>query len=65
MTSKRCDGHKRNEMLSGGGIDYVTAHRLALHKYDVSPFSVYHPDVIKNFLICLIVFGKSFGEWNK
>lgn len=35
--------------LMSGGIDYVTAHRLALQKYDVSPFSVYHPDVIKKF----------------
>ncbi|MDP5275123.1 RHS repeat-associated core domain-containing protein [Chengkuizengella axinellae] len=30
------------------GIDYDTAHKEALQKYEVSPFSVYHPDVIKS-----------------
>ena len=35
--------------LMNGGLDYSTAHLQALQKYDVSPFSVYHPDVIKEF----------------
>ncbi|MDH2333877.1 contractile injection system protein, VgrG/Pvc8 family [Paenibacillus polymyxa] len=30
------------------GIDYDTAHEMALQKYDVSRFSVYHPDVIES-----------------
>lgn len=30
------------------GIDYDTAHAKALQKYNVSPFSVYHADVIKS-----------------
>ncbi|WP_338139499.1 DUF4280 domain-containing protein [Paenibacillus thiaminolyticus] len=30
------------------GIDYDTAHEMALQKYNVSRFSVYHPDVIKS-----------------
>ena len=30
------------------GIDYDTAHEMALQKYDVSRFSVYHADVIKS-----------------
>ncbi|SDX43330.1 WXG100 family type VII secretion target [Paenibacillus sp. PDC88] len=30
------------------GIDYDTAHEMALEKYEVSRFSVYHPDVIKS-----------------
>ncbi len=35
--------------LMDGGEEYVDAHLHALQKYDVSPFSVYHPDVIKEF----------------
>ena len=31
------------------GLDYDTAHALAIQKYDVSPFSVYHPDVINKY----------------
>ncbi|MEK3964567.1 hypothetical protein [Paenibacillus sp. FSL H7-0323] len=30
------------------GIDYDTAHEMALQKYDVSRFSVYHADIIKS-----------------
>jgi hypothetical protein len=30
------------------GIDYDTAHEMALEKYNVSRFSVYHADVIKS-----------------
>jgi len=29
------------------GTSYEIAHQAALSKFDVSPFSVYHPDVIK------------------
>lgn len=29
------------------GMDYDTAHEMELQKYDVSRFSVYHPDIIK------------------
>ncbi len=28
------------------GMGYIEAHQFALNKYQVSPFSVYHPDVI-------------------
>ena len=31
------------------GMDYDTAHNAALKFYEVSNFSVYHPDVIKLF----------------
>ncbi|MFY0517965.1 hypothetical protein ACOMCU_09035 [Lysinibacillus sp. UGB7] len=30
------------------GVDYDTAHEMAIKKYNVSPFSVYHADVIKS-----------------
>ena len=30
------------------GISYETAHTAALAKYNVSPFSVYHPKVIQS-----------------
>lgn len=30
------------------GMSYDTAHASAIQKYNVSPFSVYHPDVIKS-----------------
>lgn len=30
-----------------GGLDYSMAHGEALKKYQVSPYSVYHPDVIE------------------
>ncbi len=33
--------------LMGRGVSYEAAHATALGKYGVSPFSVYHPDVIK------------------
>ena len=32
----------------GKGMDYDMTHAFALEKYNVSPFSVYHPDVIKS-----------------
>lgn len=32
-----------------GGSSYKAAHEAALQKYSVSPFSVYHPEVIQNF----------------
>lgn len=47
-----------NTMMKNG-MNYDTAHSLALKKYDVSPFSVYHPDVISEF-------SSSFGPaWKK
>lgn len=42
--------HELNEAtLMGKGLDYGTAHQASLRKYDVSPYSVYHPDVIRAF----------------
>jgi RHS repeat-associated protein len=41
--------HEANEAtLMGRGIGYDAAHASALSKYGVSPFSVYHPDVIQS-----------------
>lgn len=34
--------------LMVGGMQYTTAHQAALDFYEVSNFSVYHPDVIKS-----------------
>ena len=34
--------------LMVGGMEYTTAHQAALNFYEVSNFSVYHPDVIKS-----------------
>lgn len=34
--------------MMGKGVPYGTAHQAALDKYGVSPFSVYHPDVISS-----------------
>ena len=31
------------------GLSYREAHQFALAKYGLSPFSVYHPDVIRAF----------------
>lgn len=40
--------HEMNEAtLMGRGLGYDAAHASALSKYQVSPFSVYHPDVIQ------------------
>jgi len=40
--------HEANEAtLMSRGIGYDAAHTSALSKYQVSPFSVYHPDVIQ------------------
>lgn len=38
---------KETELMANG-IDYYTAHQVALDFYEVSNFSVYHPDVIKS-----------------
>lgn len=39
--------HELNEAtLMGRGLTYEAAHAAALGRYGVSPFSVYHPDVI-------------------
>jgi RHS repeat-associated protein len=35
--------------LVSRGVEQTDAHLMAFAKYDVSPFSVYHPDVIKSF----------------
>lgn len=37
----------REAELMQQGLSYNEAHQQALKDYDVSPFSVYHPDVIK------------------
>jgi hypothetical protein len=31
------------------GEDWYTAHRMALDYYDIAAFTVYHPDVIREF----------------
>jgi hypothetical protein len=42
--------HEVNEAtLMGRGLTYEVAHASALSKYQVSPFSVYHPEVIQAF----------------
>ena len=44
------------------GMSYDKAHMLALEKYDVSPFSVYSPEVIKQYPE---MFGTGFKKfWN-
>ncbi len=35
--------------MMGRGLSYEAAHAGALQKYGVSPFSLYHPNVIKEF----------------
>lgn len=35
--------------MMGRGMSYEAAHAAALSKYGVSPYSVYHPDVIQQF----------------
>lgn len=47
--------------MMNAGMDYATAHFLALQKYDVSPFSVYHPDVIRMFSDMFNSLWKKFG----
>lgn len=37
----------KENTLMNGGMSYNGAHKMALETYNVSPFSVYHPDVIK------------------
>lgn len=46
--------------LMNEGLDYSTAHLQALQKYDVSQFSVYHPDVIQEFSSQFNKLWKSF-----
>ena len=42
--------HELNEAtLMQKGMVYDEAHALSLQKYDVSPFNVFHPEVIKEF----------------
>jgi hypothetical protein len=36
-------------LMDNEGLDYDVAHRMALDYYHVSDFSVYHPDVIREF----------------
>lgn len=43
------------------GLDYPSAHQAALSKYQVSPFSVYHPEVIQQ--INLIEPGSFNPKW--
>ena len=38
-----------SDLMDNSGLDYATAHRMALDYYDVSDFTVYHPDVIQEF----------------
>ena len=38
-----------SDLMDNGGLDYATAHRMALDYYNVSDFTVYHPDVIQEF----------------
>ena len=33
--------------FSGRGLGYDAVHEAALQKYGASPFSIYHPDVIR------------------
>ena len=35
--------------MDNAGIEYYTAHRMALDYYDVADFTVYHPDVVQEF----------------
>lgn len=39
----------KESQLMQNGLTYVEAHQQALKYYEVSPFSVYHPDVIKAY----------------
>lgn len=46
------------------GMSYREAHTLVLKKYDVSPFSVYSPEVIKQFSDRFSIAFKKFGDIN-
>ena len=47
------------DLMDNAGIDYKTAHRMALDYYNVADFTLYHPDVIREF-------SKKFGRlWSK
>ena len=35
--------------MMGRGVSYEAAHAAAIAKYNVSPFSLYHPEVIQQF----------------
>lgn len=35
--------------MMGRGMSYESAHAAAIEKYGVSPFSLYHPEVIQQF----------------
>ncbi|NJK91117.1 MAG: hypothetical protein HC904_04355 [Blastochloris sp.] len=40
--------HEASEAtMMGRGMSYDAAHAAALQKYNVSPFSLYHPEVIQ------------------
>jgi hypothetical protein len=53
--------HELNEAtLMKNGLVYDEAHALSLEKYDVSPFSVYSPEVIKAFPDS---FGREFKKF--
>jgi hypothetical protein len=43
------------DLMDNAGLDYYTAHRMALDHYDVADFTVYHPDVIREF-------SENFGD---
>ncbi|TVT92041.1 hypothetical protein FPT15_07260 [Pseudomonas sp. RGB] len=45
------------------GLDYSAAHQGALSKYQASPFSVYHPDVIR--AVNSVEPGSFNGSWLK
>jgi hypothetical protein len=48
-----------------GGMSYEDVHQAALEKYGVSPFSVYHPDVIRDYPEYFNQFWLNFGRDNK
>jgi hypothetical protein len=37
------------DLMDNMSLDYDTAHRMALDYYDVADFTIYHPDVIREF----------------
>lgn len=47
----------REAELMQQGLTYEEAHQQALKDYEVSPFSVYHPDVIRS---CSDEFNKNW-----
>jgi hypothetical protein len=47
------------DLMDNAGLDYDTAHRMALDYYAVADFTIYHPDVIREF-------SRKFGRlWSK